>query len=293
MLASLLASKEYDLALNMLEVGAVPDGRSEPFYDLLDVFPSARLAGVDLDPEKCGELARTARQGAYYYAYALGRTQETRRLHETSDPLCSSLYEPDTRFSDVFNNLDGHRVLRVREVRTVSLDAFAEREKLDPFDFIKMDIQGAELDVLRGAEAALHSVVAVVSEVCFAPMYKEQPLFGNVDSYLRDRGFMLHTFLGFGGRVTKPIVAHGTPNYPVQMLWSDALFTRDLFELDRLTPDQLLKLAVLLDVYDSKDVALRLVRFHDDRFGTALGDSYMALMTVTGEWTQATQQTKG
>ena len=64
-------------------------------------------------------------------------------------------------------------------------------------DFIKIDIQGAELDVFKGGVDTLKDVVAIVSEVEFIPHYIDQPLFGDVCSFLTEKGFMFHKFLIF------------------------------------------------------------------------------------------------
>jgi FkbM family methyltransferase len=287
-LADLLVSKQHALSFNILDIGALPlEGLIEPVHALLDQFPSSRISALEIDPALCEKLNREARPGIRYYPCALGRREEKRFLYETAHSMCTSLYEPDERYIAAFNNLDDQRLVRRSEVETVSLDTFVRTHDIGALDFIKMDIQGAELDVLKGGDATLPSVLAVVCEVEFVPLYKGQPLYGDIDAHLRSRGFMLHTFVGFAGRVMKPLAFHGTPNYPIQMMWSDALFTRDLFEFGGLTGEQILKLAVLLDLYDSKDVALHLLRHYDRLHSSGLGDDYMRLLLASGVWTEA------
>jgi FkbM family methyltransferase len=287
-LADLLARKQVALSFNVLDIGALPlEGVNEPVHGLLECFPSSRISALEIDPALCEKLNRQARPGMRYYPCALGRREETRILYETAHSMCTSLYEPDERYLAAFNNLQDMRLMRRSEVQTISLETFIRTHDIGALDFIKMDIQGAELDVLKGGETALPSVLAVICEVEFVPLYKGQPLYGDIDAYLRSRGFMLHTFVGFAGRVMKPLAAHGTPNYPVQMMWSDALFTRDLFGLDRLSAEQILKLAVLLDLYDSKDVALHLLRLHDELHASSLAEDYMQLLLASGVWTEA------
>jgi hypothetical protein len=130
----------------------------------------------------------------------------------------------------------------------------------------------------------MRNALVVVCEVEFVPIYKGQPLFGDVDAHLRGHGMAFHKFLGMAGRVMKPLVAHGSPNFPIQFLWSDALFVRDLFRLEILDAAQLLKFAVLCDLYDSKDVALHLLRRYDGIQGTALGDVYVMVLDAAGPW---------
>lgn len=283
-LAGVLAASGQRLSFNMLEIGARPvDG--EPFNTLLDTFASSRLAAVEIDPALCDKLNAEARPGVRYYPCTLGRTEETRVLHETVNPACTLLYEPDERYADLFGLLDVMRSRATREVRTTSLDTFVREHDLGPLDFIKIDIQGAELDVLQGGAGALGDVLLAVCEVEFVPLYREQPLYGDVDAYLRGHGYMLHKFLGVDGRVMKPLASHGTSIYPEQMMWSDALYMRDIFALPMLRAEQLLKLAVLLDIYDCNDVALYVLRTYDAARRTSLADRYLELLTASRVWT--------
>jgi FkbM family methyltransferase len=57
--------------------------------------------------------------------------------------------------------------------------------------YMKIDVQGHELDVLLGASQALQSMVAVEVEVSLEPMYLGQPDFLEVDTHLRASGFRL------------------------------------------------------------------------------------------------------
>jgi len=80
-------------------------------------------------------------------------------------------------------------------------------------DLIKLDVQGYELEVLRGAERSLESARAVLCEVSTHAYYENQPLFGEILSYLEARGFRLH---GLGANVE--------PGRPFAQ--ADALFLR-------------------------------------------------------------------
>jgi len=83
-----------------------------------------------------------------------------------------------------------HKITGTVELETVGLDYWCETNKVFP-DLIKVDTQGTELHVLQAAELALEHAVAVIVEVEFNPLYEYQPLFGDVDFFLRNRGFEL------------------------------------------------------------------------------------------------------
>ena len=76
MLAGLLKTRGYDLSFTMLEIGARPAGsQREPFYRLVEQFPSSRLAAFEVDPHLCNDLNREALQGVTYYPVALGKAE--------------------------------------------------------------------------------------------------------------------------------------------------------------------------------------------------------------------------
>lgn len=75
------------------------------------------------------------------------------------------------------------------EVEAVSLDDYYRDA---PIHFLKLDVEGAELDVLRGATNQLEkSILGVRSEVLFAEIYQGCPLFGDINKFLIDQGFEL------------------------------------------------------------------------------------------------------
>lgn len=74
-----------------------------------------------------------------------------------------------------------------------SLDSLCEELGIVPSDtFLKMDVQGAELSVLAGAEGMLEDIPAVQAEMAITPIYLGQPTFGDILSYMQGKGFFLH-----------------------------------------------------------------------------------------------------
>lgn len=91
-------------------------------------------------------------------------------------------------------------------VTTVALrDLIPTTEK---FDFINLDIQGSELEALRGLGNRINSVRWIYSEVNRAELYEQIPLVGEVDQFLDQQGFF---------RVAT-VWTHGD--------WGDALYVR-------------------------------------------------------------------
>ena len=140
------------------------------------------------------------------------------------------------------------------DVDTRRLDDIAE---IGAVDYLKIDIQGGEMMVFENAAEKLKDCLVVHTEVMFVPMYVGQPLFSEQELFLRKLGLQVHKFFEMQGHVLKPFVVSGDVHAPLsQVFWADVIFIKDITRLDRLRPEQLLKLAVILhDVYSSVDVA--------------------------------------
>ena len=269
---------ESALSFTILEIGALPvEGQREPFHLLLDIFPESQIMAFEVDKELCEQLNRKASQGMRYFPVALGKTEERRPFYVTNHPMCSSLYKPDEKLLSLYNNMEVAMLKAEESIETVSLDFFAKTNNVESVDFIKIDIQGAELDVFQGGQNTLKDVVAIVSEVEFIRQYIGQPLFGDVCSFLVERELMFHKFLRTGGRSLKPIVLGNDPNFPIQYIWSDAVFIKDLFRIPDLPSVKLLKLGLLAFIYGSPDVAFYCFNKYDEKNGT---DVHKALLNI-------------
>ena len=106
---------------------------------------------------------------------------------------------------------------RVEEVDVRTLDSLVADGLVLPLDFISMNAQGSELDILQGAEQVLKAgVVGVVSEVEFRPLYEGQGCFRDIHTFLRQRGFSLEGLTDEEWWFTKGKVS-GAP-YPLKTL---------------------------------------------------------------------------
>ena len=118
---------------------------------------------------------------------------ESTRIGATSDKSCETVGEIEI------------------DIRT--LDDECHRLGLDSIDLLKLDVQGYELEVLRGASGLLNDrkIQLIYTETYFKPQYHNQPLFWEVGSFLAGFGFSLVDFydLYYNDR---------------QVLWGDAIF---------------------------------------------------------------------
>ena len=122
------------------------------------------------------------------YTAALDETEHDAEFNVTNFTVSSSLLELGTHkiyYPDIV-------VSKKITTRTQTLPQFFERTGLDPVDynFWNLDIQGTELNVLRGAEDLLEHVDIIYTEVNTEEVYKGCGLVWEIDMYLNLKGFM-------------------------------------------------------------------------------------------------------
>jgi protein O-GlcNAc transferase len=249
---SLLESFPEDFQINILDVGAALSERP-PYQSLVDAG-RGRIFGFEPNREACEQLNREYGTSHRFFPFFVGDGLPA-IFHETNWALTGSLYEPNSRLLEKFQNLaEVVTPVAAHPVDTTRLDDIAE---IGDIDFIKIDVQGSELAVLKNASRALSGALLIQTEVEFVELYKGQPLFADVDTFLRAEGFQFHTMNGVSGRAFKPLIANGDVNSAFrQSLWADALYVRDWMRLDDLSDAKLRNYAIIAhDVLRSYDLA--------------------------------------
>lgn len=237
--------------ITIIDIGAAL--AEKPNYDGLINAGRARLVGFEPNAAECAKLNARYGEPHRFFPCFVGDGGEA-TFHETNWTLTGSLYEPNTPLLEKFQALAEVVTPKAQHrIQTRRLDDIAE---IDDADLIKIDVQGAELAVFRNASRLLGKALLVQTEVEFVEIYKNQPLFADVDGHLRGAGFQFHGFAGFGARAFKPLLRDNNPYVGFrQMLWADVWYVRDWMRFDLLDEAKLMKFAVLLhDVVGSFDL---------------------------------------
>ena len=190
-----LFSKTPLSRLRGLDVLALDVGARGGFDFLLaPIAPLVTFIGFDPDAAEIERLQAVGAQGwkaVRYLPVALGQTADVRPLYLTRSPGCISLIESNPEVYGRYGREGLFAVEGTTEVATVGLDEAAREHGLEAAAYLKLDIQGAELEVLQtGTRLLEESVTAIRTEVEFQPIYRDQPLFRDVDAFLADRGFV-------------------------------------------------------------------------------------------------------
>lgn len=276
-LVEIIRETKVNCIFNLLEIGAAKTGKTkEPFYKILDYFPHSKIIGFEIDKRVCDKMNSEASEGIKYYPYALGKANEKKKLYNTQAPMCTSLYKPNEKLISLYNNLDFAYLKNETEIETITLDNFISKNSIDNLDFIKIDTQGSELDIFNGGKNSLKNVIKIICEVEFVPIYEDQPLFGDVNKFLNENGFMFNKFLGLSGRALKPLILNKDLNKASQHMWSDAVFIKNIEVIQNLSDDKLLKLSILSAAYFSMDLSFFCLSIYDRRYSSNLAKNWIS-----------------
>lgn len=151
-------------------------GRILSFEPLSSAFVLLALASA-ADPNwECLRLALGATTGEAILNVA-------RNLASSSFlPMDSGLPEAEPRLAYI-----GREECFLSTLDTLAPDLFQPEERL----YLKLDVQGFELEVLHGAEATLDRVLALEVELSQTQVYEGGPLTDEVVSYLAERDYVL------------------------------------------------------------------------------------------------------
>lgn len=111
--------------------------------------------------------------------------------------------------SSVLPMADGSEFGTRKRVAITTLDAIFDELPLPPPDLIKLDLQGIELDALRGASRILPQTAAVLLEVSLFPFQKSCPLAAEVIAFMNERGFVLYDIFALWARPLDGALAQG------------------------------------------------------------------------------------
>ncbi len=249
--------------MQIADVGARLTGGPGAPYDMLMKLGAAELSAFEPDADALAQLQAADLVNTKIFPHAVGKPGPATFYSHQIGTLSSIYRIKETAAAYLGKNFWARRKIEEIPMDLVSLDTIADFPRLD---LLKMDAQGAELDILRGAKDTLAQAVVVIPEVRFYQMYHDEPMWADVDSELRGQGFVLHRFMH-----QKSVCLPGPQKRRFnvrrnhsQLLDGDAVYIRDLETWDRLSDVQLKMMALCADtVFQSHDLVAYLL----DRLG--------------------------
>lgn len=150
--------------------------------DARKIFPTSQYFLFEANPDNAPVLQAS---GEHYFIAALARDERQAAFYVPKSDVSAtgaSLYREQTV------HYLGERA-RVVKLTTRRLDTLATEHDLPSPDLVKLDVQGAELDVLCGAGSLLLNCSALIAEVSLLQGNEGAPLAAEVIASINDHGF--------------------------------------------------------------------------------------------------------
>ncbi len=146
---------------------------------------------------------------------ALGEKNESALINRSEFSPSSSLLPMEELHKVAFP----YTATTTSELITImTLDSMSDQIEFRDKILMKIDVQGFEMNVLRGAVSVLSKVDVLIIESSFKKLYKDQPLFSEIYSYLVTKGFI---YQGNFDVIIHPLTG--------EYLQVDAIFVKEIF----------------------------------------------------------------
>jgi len=144
-------------------------------------------------------------------------------------------------------------VEQTAECRLITLDTYCSHHNVSP-DFLKIDTEGSDFKIIKGATQVLKSVLAIRCEVHFQEVYKQAPLFDDIFGYLISNRFQLAN-LDYDGRGTPSSYFCPNPNKFGFISGVEAVFIRRHEEIELFSVAKKKKLILFCFLNNLEDLA--------------------------------------
>ena len=241
--------------LNFLDVGAAggQQSRWKQYYNSIDYVL------VEPDERSRNELHELFGTSTLIVDKALWGNAGSIQINLCNDTKQSSVYKPNMDLLKKYQFPERYLIDSNVSVDCSTIDELLYKSDI-VLDFMKLDIQGAELQVLIGGELSLSSVLCLEIEVEFSRLYLDQPLADEIFVYMRKNGFEFLDFVHINRWERTAYSGLG------QTMFADAVFIQSPDKIvgqvsdGTMSVEMGLKFIALLYMYRRYDLALHVLR---------------------------------
>lgn len=239
-------------------------GSFDGFCSIWDQLGSnVELIGVDPFQEEGVKSGKFNRKEITFRNVVGDKDEEDVDFHVSKFGQASSLLRENTKLVSRFHAAKYGSIVGTEKVSVKEISKLLKTQNITKFDFLKIDVEGSELNIMKNLENILREdCLGILSECFFQKYHYDRPLFSEIEIYLRNLGY--YTFdisLEKWGRTTNPVEYpadhHGNIREGnAQVMFANVLFLKDpILDENSMSIDQVKKLITLANLYNQKDFA--------------------------------------
>lgn len=172
---------------------------------------ASEAVGFEPNPDEF-ELLNTGKDDVWmnsrFLPVAVSGENGIRTLNVPSDPVGASLLGPTKLYGPAQTKTQFLDVVETHQVETETLDRILAHFDLLPPEYLKLDIEGVELEVLKSSPITLNQTLAVKVEVAYSKYRADQPMASEVMAFMEQEGFALMDFIESSHWRTTSTVLH-------------------------------------------------------------------------------------
>jgi len=234
-------------------------GSLEPYINIIgfeaDENEAARLQGLIQDQRKFRSCS--------IESFAVWSKNMKSKLYICKYLPNCSLLQPNIDCAKKFGLADQFAIVSTKTVPCITLETLLQERGMPAPDYLKIDAQGGDLEVLKGLKSFINDVLLIRLEVIFVPLYSHNPTFGEIDQFMRNHSFRL---LSVQNKYPRSIRSRKTINNPVtdngEFVWADLIYTKDfefIHPIKYLPMERALSYALLLAYEGFNSLAIDLI----------------------------------
>ena len=179
----------YSILLDRVKINFIDIGASIQIIQRWKKIDKQNLNYHLFEPNK-SEIKKLLKNKKYYdnyhlYDVALSNKAQKRKLFITKGIYQSSFLKPNFDFLKKFQDSERYKISKIENIKAKMLDQI----KINNPDFIKIDVQGFNYQILQGSKKTLKKTIGIDIEVEFQEIYKNEFLFGQTNDFLIKNNF--------------------------------------------------------------------------------------------------------
>tara|TARA_Y100000816_G_scaffold291103_1_gene281465 strand:- start:2592 stop:3485 length:894 start_codon:yes stop_codon:yes gene_type:complete len=232
--------------LSYIDVGAADDINQR----WKKISKNLEFIGFEPNPEEYKKIKNKNFGKFKLFNFAVGDRNGFKKLNILFSSYASSFLKPNFELLKEYPNSERFKIKKKINLKVRKIDSL----KLKKIDFIKIDTQGYNLKVLKGASKSLDNILGIEIETEFLNIYEKQDLFEDIKIYLQNKNFYFINFYNLRRWSHSKEFNYG------KTIFCNSLFLKKLNEKDLKNYNKILKYVIICILYNVLDLAYKAIK---------------------------------